>query len=84
MLLFSLCDLKANSFNRPFAEASIASAMRSFTVLANDPKAGLVNQFPDDYALFQVGSFDVETGALKPKMDNLGSARTVLRSGELQ
>jgi len=85
MKLFSLHDLKARTFARPFAEESTASAMRSFSVLANDPKAGLVNQFPDDYALFEIGTFDKETGILQSYITNLGSARTVLRqSGDLQ
>ena len=80
MLLFSLCDTKSNIFHKPFLDESVASAIRGFQILVNDPKSTLVNQFPDDYSLFCVGSFDKETGILVSKIDNLGSGRTVLRN----
>lgn len=79
MFLFSLVDTKANIFNKPFIDESVASAMRGFEILVNDPKSTLVNQFPDDYSLYLIGSFSKETGLLISKIDNLGSGRTVLR-----
>jgi hypothetical protein len=81
MFLFALCDTKSNIFHKPFIDESVASAMRGFEILVNDPKSTLVNQFPDDYSLFCVGSFSKETGVLTSKLDNLGSGRTVLRKG---
>lgn len=85
MLLFALCDTKSKIFHKPFIDESVAQAMRGFQILVNDPKSTLVNQFPDDYSLFCVGSFDKETGVLTSKIDNLGSGRTVLRGpGDVQ
>nr|QJB19951.1 MAG: nonstructural protein [Microvirus sp.] len=80
MKMFALCDTKAKIFHRPFCDESVAAALRGFEILVNDPKSQMINRFPDDFSLFTIGEFDPQTGTLTPTLDNLGSARTVLRS----
>jgi len=81
MKLFSVLDVKANLFNRPNAHMSTAEALRNFAVLVNN-KETLFNQFPDDFCLCEVGTFDPANGVVSPLDSplNLGSARTVLRT----
>lgn len=85
MKLFSVLDVKGNLFNRPNAHLSTADALRNFSVLVNNPET-LFNQFPDDFALCEIGTFDPETGLISPHDNplNLGSARTVLRSSPIK
>ena len=57
MKVFSVLDVKANVFNRPNAHGTTAEALRNFAVLVNN-KETLFNQFPDDFCLCELGSFD--------------------------
>lgn len=63
--LFCVFDAKLASFNVPFVQKTEASAVRAFTDLVRD-KRSAVNQHPEDYSLFCVGSFDSASGVLTP------------------
>jgi len=58
--LYSVYDLKARVFFKPFTEINDATATRAFSVsLADHPNL-------TDYELYRVGSFDDQTAALEP------------------
>lgn len=65
MLLISLLDRKANAFLKPVAAGSEAEAIRSIQMTLKQPE-GLLSQFPEDFAVYEVGSFDVRSGELTP------------------
>ena len=61
--VYSIYDAAADVFTAPTIDISDASAVRAFQqALANS--GSVMNFKPDDFSLYQVGTFDVETGAL--------------------
>lgn len=64
MLMFSIHDAKVGAFMNPFYAQSRGSAIRDFTDACNDEKSYLAKH-PEDYALFEIGSFDPESGFVK-------------------
>lgn len=63
--VYAIYDSAAHVFTAPTIDISDASAVRSFQqALANS--GSVMNFKPDDFSLYQVGTFDVETGELEP------------------
>lgn len=59
--VYSIFDSAAGVFTAPTIDISDASAVRSFQqALANS--GSIMNFKPDDFSLYQVGTFDVESG----------------------
>lgn len=65
MKVFSILDIKAKTYCKPFVDTTPASAIRSFGQAVNDPQSQ-ISKFPEDYILYQIGEFSETTGALKP------------------
>lgn len=85
MKIFSVLDVKAGHFQKPFPDTSVASALRGFAIAVSESKS-VLNSFPDDFALFELAEFDVNTGKISPHQSplNLGTARSVLRSDDAE
>ncbi len=63
--VYSIYDSAAGVFTSPTIDISDASAVRSFQqAIANS--GSVMNFKPDDFSLYQVGTFDVELGVLEP------------------
>lgn len=62
--LFSVFDVKADSYSPPFAAPTVGHAMRSFQQLAED-KNGLPGKYPGDFKLVELGTFNDVTGNLQ-------------------
>ncbi len=76
--LFSVFDTAAGAFLDPFVAPSIEYAIRSFRQAVNTAEHQF-NRFPEDYTLFHVGVFAIESGEIigsNPK--SLGVAITFL------
>jgi len=58
MNTFTLKDMKAGAFNRPFSSVNAATAIREIEHSVQDGQ----NPFIEDMALYQTGTFDPETG----------------------
>lgn len=63
-LLFTVRDVKAENFANPFVCESKGVAMRMFGDVVADAKT-MFSQHPEDFALYQLGEFDMETGVIK-------------------
>lgn len=63
-IAFSIYDTKAEIFNPPFYQRNAGEAARSFSKIVNESNS-LLNQYPEDYVLIQIGSFNDETGMLE-------------------
>jgi len=59
--LFCVKDLKAGLYEKPFTGRSIPEAIRNIGQVAADKKS-MLNAYPKDFALYQLGSVDQETG----------------------
>lgn len=63
--LFTVYDSAAAAYLDPFIAPSTEFAIREFRRAVNQ-EGHQFNTFPEDYTLFQIGSFDPLTATLKP------------------
>lgn len=64
IIFVSVFDKATNAYMRPFAAQSIGQAIRMFEDEVTRPDSD-VGKHPEDYALFHVGMFDDNAGALE-------------------
>lgn len=64
--MFSIRDTKAQAYNRPFYAHTHGEAERMITSAVHDPQSGLLHQYPEDFDLFLVGTFDDQSGKIEP------------------
>lgn len=62
--MYAVRDAKAETFNPPFYKHTHGEAERDFVTLVNDGKSTL-NQYPDDFDLYYIGSYDTDKGIAK-------------------
>jgi len=74
-LVYSVYDHKACCFSNPFVAPNNNVALRSFHQASTDENSE-ISKYPNDYSLFNLGSFNDETGALTPlnPIENLVTA----------
>ena len=63
--IYSIRDAKAEIFNQPIFQKTHGEAERNFQTLVNDEKS-TVFKYPEDFDLYYVGSYDDNTGLIKP------------------
>jgi len=61
--LFSIYDEKTLVFGQPFQAKTQGEALRMFAAAVNQPDS-LLNDYPNDFTLYQIGSFNSENGLL--------------------
>ena len=59
--IFAVRDVKAAVFHQPFIAPTRAAAVRGFSDAANDRNHEFAKH-PEDYHLYEVGSYDDQTG----------------------
>ena len=65
MKLFSVYDSKTNSYSQPMTQLTTPSAIRDFSAECKKSDSRL-NQFAEDFTLFELASFDQDTGTIIP------------------
>lgn len=69
-LMFSTFDRASESFSPPFAAPHAGVAIRGFSdAIGNVQRNTDISNHPDDYDLFEIGTFDNETGRLEPHIE---------------
>lgn len=63
--IYSIRDSKAGVFNQPWFAKTHGEAERNFIQLSRDEKS-MVSQFPEDYDLYFLGSYDDQSGKIEP------------------
>lgn len=61
--IFSVYDVKAEAYARPFFAETRGVALRSFQDIANDPNHQ-IGKYPSDYTLFEIGQYNDQSGEL--------------------
>lgn len=61
--IYSIFDAASGVFTAPTIDISDASAVRNFQ-MALENSGSIMNFKPDDFSLYQLGTFDVETGKI--------------------
>lgn len=81
MILFSIKDMKAGLFLKPFIESTVADAVRKWELTANDEQGSMITRFPNDFRLLQLGKFDQVVGRFEIFQDpqDMGSAADFVR-----
>jgi len=74
--IFSIYDGKIRSFMRPFLDAHTGSALRSFEQACKEPTSPFA-QFPADFVLYEVGTFNEETGQTNSYSPNIQIAAAI-------
>lgn len=64
--VFSVFDSATKLFLDPFFAQTIEEALRRFRATVNHPEASQIKEYPEDYTLFHLGEYNLETGALLP------------------
>jgi len=63
--LFAILDTKAAIFQRPFCAETRATALRALeTVVNREGEQSDIALYPQDFELFELGTFDQESGEL--------------------
>lgn len=82
ILTYSVRDSKAERYISPFYAPTRAVAQRMFETAANTPGENF-NAHSGDFTLFEIGTFDDETGILTPNANghhNLGLAADYVKA----
>lgn len=77
-LLFSIYDVKANTYSVPFPAANRDLAIRQFAATCTDP-GSLLSKFPGDFQLVLVGDYNDSNGSIsnQESFENLCNGSTV-------
>lgn len=68
---FAIRDTKANCFPQPpIFFLATGEAIRAFTQAVND-KTGAIGQYPADYTLFEIGTFNQDDGTITPRPEGI-------------
>lgn len=62
-IIYSVRDEKMQNYLSPFVSDGVVPALRSLTLAVNNPDS-MFSKFPEDYSLYEIGSFDSATGRL--------------------
>lgn len=81
LIIFSVRDSALNAFLRPFYVPAVGAAVRGFSDEVNRKDSEMFKH-PEDYELFEMGTFDEESGdfELLDKPRSVGRAKDVLIS----
>lgn len=63
--MYTIYDVKAESYSQPFFSPNNATAERDFLSAAEDPKTN-IGRHPQDFALFRCGGFYFKSGRVTP------------------
>lgn len=59
--VYAIKDSKAGTFSNPFYSINRGTAERSFFQAGKDPQT-TISQYPEDFALYELGTFDDQSG----------------------
>ena len=62
--LYSVRDVKAEAYGAIICCPSVGLALRSFQEACQDPKSPMA-LYPSDFSLYELGSFDPDSGEIK-------------------
>lgn len=60
--LYSIYDKICGEYNPPFVCKNMATAIRNMRDSLKDAKQSIIAMHPEDYVLYEIGTFDKDTG----------------------
>lgn len=70
MKLFTVHDSKAAYHFNPIVHRNAGEAIRAFETAVENPESQF-HKYPADFTLFEIGTFDVDTGGIKTYEDKI-------------
>lgn len=64
-IICAIRDIKLAAFGPPFVQLTLGQAQRGFADETNKPGTE-VHTHPEDYELWQIGTYDANTGTVTP------------------
>ena len=74
MNLYSVRDIKAG-YGNPYCMQNDEMAIRDIKLAVNSDKPNIIKQFPEDFELTRLGTFDTETGIIIRKVEMIINCR---------
>lgn len=65
--LYSIRDSKTGIYHKPWYSLNNEDAERGFKTVVNNPKSENIHDFPEDFDLFFLGTYDDNTGLVTPE-----------------
>ena len=62
--IYSIYDFASKTYNAPYYQKTDEAALQHFVSLTNDENS-LISKFPDQFALFNIGIFNDESGFIE-------------------
>lgn len=62
--IFAVLDAASGAFGNPWVVPHIGVALRAFTDEVNNPDTGDLFRHPQDFALYEIGSYDDISGTI--------------------
>jgi len=63
LFIVAVRDIKANVYGQPNFVPNLGSAIRAFGDQCQDEKSGILYQHPEDFELFQLGTYNDADGS---------------------
>lgn len=80
LIMVAVRDLAIQAFNRPFFVPAVGAAVRSFSDEVNrKAQENVMSHHPEDFELWELGTFDEDSGQLSP----VDVARCIARAKDL-
>lgn len=74
MNLYSVRDIKAG-YGNPYCMHNDEMAIRDIKLAVNSDKPNIIRQFPEDFELVRLGTFDTTTGEIESKVNMIINCR---------
>jgi hypothetical protein len=83
--IFAIYDSKAETYNNPYFALTTGAAIREFE-LAVQNNDSMLSKYPEDYTLFEIGTFDDSTAEIMPYAAHvsLGKALEYIKENQTQ
>ncbi|QXP44345.1 MAG: nonstructural protein [Arizlama microvirus] len=72
LLMFTVYDCKVERYLQPFFMQTKGQALRAWTDSVNDSNTNF-HKHPEDFTLFEIGSYDDETGKVENHLTPISS-----------
>lgn len=71
--IYAIKDVKVGEFQNPFYQRTNAEAVRSVTAAVNAKEENHYTKFYNDYELWCLGTFNMETGEIISKLEHVAN-----------
>jgi hypothetical protein len=64
-LMYTVYDCKSETYSKPSYHLAPGDAIRAFATAANEKTQSMIGKHPEDFSMFEIGSWDPRTGKIE-------------------